>query len=481
MATIKRIKDSLFLEVVRYSQAGDPVIYDVLNRPLVDLEQRTTDLDHHMAPYRGFRVRETLPVPTSSVEVEPGYYPTRSLAPPVEWGVSAYAGITLGPVAAAGAGTYRVDLIVFNRDTGASSIIAGTEQATLPLAYAGRGVPTLQDQVPLAYLYVDDALADGLSEYNTVSAAGYIQDIRLGCGSERIPLGTDASTMVRDGSANLGTENETVRSDHQHPLNVDDAVPPAAMTADSVGLAGVSLRYSRSGHRHPCPPASSSADIKKDTGTGLAGISSAFAKGTHAHPHNTSAANPITLDPAILASAGSSDYYARVGHRHAVSNCRLTTLVYTFDWPAPSSLSAQSTGALPGTPIACFITGFLARSNALVPDGFATRGHHIIGVVARDEVLGVVGNCIAGMGATLEGDHADWTSMYSDIAAIGSGMAACIVGGYGTFAAVWSNVWVSVLNCTQFSNAGIVFSPDPLGVTSYYGKLSLSVLLQLSV
>jgi hypothetical protein len=479
MATIKRIKDSLFLEAVRYSQAGDPVIYDVLNRPLVDLNQRTTDLDHHMTPYRGFRVREKLPAPTTSVEVESGYYPTRSLVPPVEWSVAAYIGATLGPVAPAAGGKYRVDLVVFNRDTGAASILAGSEQASLPLAYAGRGTPTLQDQVPLAHLYVDDALSDGLSEYNTSS--GYIQDIRLGCGSERLSLGTDAAAMVMDGAADLGTDNETVRSNHRHPLNVNDVVPPASMTADSTGSPGASLRYSRATHRHPCPPAASAADVKKDTGTGAAGSSSAFAKGSHAHPNNTTPTNPVSLNPSLLASAGVADYYARVGHRHALNDCRLTTLVYTFDWPAPTSLLAQSTGALPGTPVACFFTGFIARSNALIPDGFATRGHHIIGVVAMDASLGAVGSCIAGFGATLEGGTVDWTAMYSDIQPIGSGMAACIVGGYGTFQEAWCGSWGSVLNCTQFSSAGIVFSPNPLGVTSYYGKLSLSVLLQLSI
>lgn len=466
MATVKNIKDSDFLEVVRQYTPGDPLIYDVLNRPLVDMRQRTLDLEHHFTPYRGFRVRGEDPASTS-IEVERGMYMVFGLGPNL-WECAEYAGATLGPIAAAAGGKYRVDLVAFDRDTGTAVVYGGVEAASLPLAFASRATATLETEVSLAYIYVDDALAAGISEYIALNTPGCIQDIRQGAGCERIPFATSTAFLLAAGVADVGSNYETVRSNHAHPLNLNDANVPTEEETVTVVAAGANLDYSRSDHIHAAPTTGVTADVKKDsTAAGLVGTSDFFAKGTHKHPSNTSNTVPTAMS-LLSAAAGSADYYSRSGHRHALSGCKFLTARYTFTWV--NTNTATNTGALPGTPLACFVVG------ALLPSSGDTRNPaHTTGIIVRDENLGVpVASCMVGSGYFHLGTHVDWTvTVPSSIDVITSPFHA--VGGTGTTNALYTYTFASRITCSQFTSAGIILTPS----VNVYGSISLCVWFQI--
>lgn len=346
--TVEGNKDTRKLETVRDYEHTDPVYYDVLNRPYVDLRERTVDLDRILTPGRGLRVRQEIPV-SASVEVETGWYVDNTGAA-VE-----YAGTVIGPVAAAAAGNRRIDLVWLNLETGAVSAAAGTEVVNTtpwadifsdPTSLKGN-MPANDGGVPLAYLYVDDTIGvtTDFDEGIAVDNPGHIRDARLSAGTRRRIFESQASNFASDVSGgSAGTLGTLARADHRHPLNVNDAASPELVDATATApSAGTANQYSRSNHVHQINLLPN-ANVAKDTAGGAAGSFGALVRSDHRHPANVTAAVPSTVSTLLSGSAGASDYYARSDHTHSVSDVRLAAYSYTLTWAASSA--AQSTGAL---------------------------------------------------------------------------------------------------------------------------------------
>lgn len=349
--SIKERKDSNYEELTRVYTPGDPLFYRVLRRPLEDLEERTNDLDFLMTPGRGLRIRQEIPASTN-VECETGYY---------VYGVSPmyHALETIGPIAAAAGGNIRIDLIYLDPSTGTCVVVAGAEQA----AAAGfahtftdhRPVLPADGLIPLAYLYIDDALAAGFDETVAINTAGHIRDARYAPGMTRHTYETSSAVFLADLSGgSVGTSKKVARADHRHPLNVDGIVP-ALLGAKPNGTgfpptAGTTTIYCRSDHIHQLRVCTDPNELQKDH-SGVAaniGTSLNLVRSNHSHPLNYDPALPVpvTVGRHKAAALGASEYYAAADHRHGLTGTKIVPIWTSVVFSNAPSGTVMSTPAL---------------------------------------------------------------------------------------------------------------------------------------
>ncbi|KAA6394174.1 MAG: hypothetical protein EZS28_010299 [Streblomastix strix] len=130
--------------------------------------------------------------------------------------------------------------------------------------------------------------------------------------TDQVSPASDNISMADSGAGVAGIQNNQVRGDHQHPLQVS-SILPSADTAH--GEAGTATTYARSDHTHQVNL--SNDEPLKDSGTRTAGASNIYASATHQHPLNIdpTVAN-VPLVNATAAANGSSDYYCTNDNVH---------------------------------------------------------------------------------------------------------------------------------------------------------------------
>jgi hypothetical protein len=301
-------KDSQRLEILRPYQASDPLYFSVLNRPLEDLNQRDADNNSHFFPARGFRCRQTL-VPSVNVEVEVGVYWVNDTT-------TATTAVQTLAIAASTLGNIRIDLVYLDLSNGVANVVAGVG---VP-AGGGFGtatpapIPANNGVIPLAYLYVND-VPTPFDETISINNAGHIRNIRPSLGTQLRLFENNVANLKNDvtGGA-LGSNFRTVRSDHQHPLNVNDASQPQVLGPSVTSDAGGDAYYARRDHRHAINKEGNAAAFQKD-GVASAGSSANFPRADHIHPANVDAVNPVDVS-ASAAAPGASLVYSRRDHVH---------------------------------------------------------------------------------------------------------------------------------------------------------------------
>jgi len=483
-------KDSDRLETVRSYEHSDPLYYEILNRPLVDVRERTNDLAYILNPGRGMRVRNTIAVSTS-VEIETGWFINASGVP------TEYAGATEGPVPGAGGGLRRIDLIYFNLETGAIARVAGAEVANTnpwatifsdPLPLKGN-IPANDGAIPLAYLYVDDGGHD-YDETFLIDNSGHIRDARVGPGARRRILEAQAGNLVADSlTGAIGTSELEARADHQHPLNVHDTLGQPADADSSAGTPGpgTSNYYSRSDHKHS-PNLLPDANLLKDTNVGAVGAAGALVKADHQHPINVDSVIPQTCSTLLGASqsVGGSDFYSRYDHTHNITDVRLSAGSFTLNWAA--SIAAKTTGAIGYQPYwaLCLTTNY---TGAFPEEGGLAFGfvQWTGGATAKTAGTGFVENQLGGT--------ANWSvtaSQYNAAHVLGTGANGHRPVGHGEsaisvaapfnfgFTDTWRDARGSndgaALYLTKFDSAGITFQPQAGGLGSFTGDLFILAL-----
>ncbi len=389
----KGTKDAAtLLETVRQFGPGDPAYYELLNTPMVDIGERCIDLDTHLLPARGLRVRQVLTA-TTSVEVEIGYTIIEDPSIAEDWTLnSTRAAVSTIAVAAAAGSMRRIDLVYFDLEADAPAKALGTEVADsvawATVFSASRGKLPSHSQganVPLAYVYVDETPTD-FDEAVAIDNAGHIRDARLGPSARRRRLNDAPGDLATDNASGgtptavVGTSRKGSRHNHGHPLNVNDPSLPEQVTATATGDDTVALsnRYSRSDHRHFLRVITDPGHLKSDISSGLVGIHTEFARATHRHRANLGATLPsnMTADAPGATPWGSSNFYVRPNHSHDISGASLSAVPFTLFWNAENIITGspdRSTGALAGEPIAALFFGtFFETSTDYVAGSLTT-------------------------------------------------------------------------------------------------------------
>ncbi len=366
MAKILNVKDSQRLEVLRQYVEADPAFFDTLNRPHVDMEQRTKDLDRIFTPARGFRVRQEIPV-SDSVEVEIGIIVSSDGTTINQTTLQ-----TIGPVTPTAGGQIRADLIYFNLDTEVAVRLAG-----VPVA-SGSGfspalwpdLPAIAGAIPLGILYVGENIGVTVDFDETLTGAveGEIIDIRPAIGTSRPIFEDVAANILTDvASGAAGSSGKVARADHRHPLTVD-AFDPAVLAAGATPTPGGIDAYARRDHRHDILVELAAGALRQD-GTASAGSAGQFVRSDHIHPLNVALAGlPAPLSALLAATLGSAVDYSRTDHRHALP--AFQTSIVQQNWVASSTSRNFVFGFGPSIIIA--IGGFAATSpnNGVSPSAF---------------------------------------------------------------------------------------------------------------
>ena len=307
------IKDAERMEVVRKHVASDPIFWSIDNRPLDDLEQRTKDLDRIFTPARGFRVRQQIPA-TATVEVEAGVYVPDGLTVtqvalqnfgPIPAATGGNIRIDLI--------WFNLSTGVVTRTAGTEQLAAvgfpalarpnlPSNDGAVPLAYLYiDDVPTpfsdsiaidtagcIQDVRPApgfgpaiifesvaANLKQDtpggatgsssktvradhqhppnyDAVATETLSPATTSSPGVATTYNHRDHAHALAMEALAANLKKDtASGVLGILNFLVKSDHQHPLNVDGTLPTTV--SQSASATGSADYYARRDHAHALP------------------------------------------------------------------------------------------------------------------------------------------------------------------------------------------------------------------------------------
>lgn len=320
------VKDSQGLEVVRFLDRTDEGFDTIMNRPLEDIEQRTVDLDMMMGPGRGFRVTETQPNPTNAVTVDEGWYLGEDDRTPYRFPDPDDARPDSIAIPAAGAGLFRIDLIVFDPHdaTDALQRIPGSSQASWALAWTNRPrVPTAGSTYPLAYVYANDSTSTVYQDSIAVDNPGHIRDVRLSYGAGGRMFEDDDTVLQPDAAtASLGDSTLTVRANHRHPANID-ATLPETVEPDGVRNDGTSSTYAIADHRHAVPIETVAGNFLSDIDGGDAGSANKFAFADHRHPLRVQDVTPQPSNPTVAGDPGTSDYYSRLDHVHQVEDVEL--------------------------------------------------------------------------------------------------------------------------------------------------------------
>lgn len=326
MASTLNVKDTNRLETVRVLEDSDPAFYDVLNRPHVDIEQRTNDLDRIFTPARGLRVRQEIPA-SDSIEVESGVVVEDDGVTINQTSLQ-----TIGPVTPTGAGTIRADLIYFNLDTVAAVRLAGVPVATGVGFSSGiwPDLPTLAGAIPLAIIYVGENIGTSVSFDETITGAteGRVIDIRPAIGGRPIFEDNVANILTDTASGSVGSSAKVARANHRHPLNVDGTVP-ATHGAGLAAAVGSAATYARRDHRHLITVESNPGVMLTDAASASAGSSAEIVRADHRHPLNVDGTSPAAVTAA--AAVGTAATYARRDHVHAISDDLNKTVSYVVE------------------------------------------------------------------------------------------------------------------------------------------------------
>lgn len=431
----KGLKDTdTLLETVRSFGPGEPMYYELLNTPMVDLGQRCIDLDTHLLPARGLRVRQVLTA-TTSVEVEIGYTIIEDPSISEDWTLnSTRTSVSTVAVAAAGGSMRRIDLVYFDLEADAPAKALGTEVAdSTPWATvfsSSRGKLPAHTQganIPLAYVYVDDG-PTAFDESIEIDNAGHIRDARLGPSARRRRLNDTPGDIATDNAvagvptAVVGVSRKAARFDHGHPLNVNDAALPEQVTATATGSSSVGLsnRYSRSDHRHFLRVITDPLYLKSDLASGAVGVHTEFARADHRHRANLTSTLPtnMTADTLPASPWGSSNFYVRPDHAHDIDGASLTAVPFSLFWSGVNVVTdgarARSTGALSSDPIAALFFGTFYETSTTHTAGALTSAASATtyGLVAKTGVGTWSGICNAMLGSSQQGNMDE--SMYHE-------------------------------------------------------------------
>jgi hypothetical protein len=116
-----------------------------------------------------------------------------------------------------------------------------------------------------------------------------------------------------------GTSHNVPRSDHSHPVNIDN-VAPESVGADIPGDPGASNVYADRAHLHPVVLEADVTKLTADGPTSAAGslgTVGVLPRSDHRHPLNVDATLPLPVN--LAAAAGTSAKYARIDHVHTLS------------------------------------------------------------------------------------------------------------------------------------------------------------------
>jgi hypothetical protein len=414
-------KDGDQLETVREYEHSDTAYYEIMNRPIVDLEQRTTDLDNLCAPARFLRVRSTA-TPSGSIEVEVGF---KLIEDPLDLNQhtlpNTQAGTQTLVIPACAGGLRRIDMIYYDMDNDTATRDAGTEvAAATPWATvysANRGkVPSVLKgtNIPLAFLYVDDG-PTAFDHIIPIDNAGHIRPCQMGPGMDRRRMGDDASIIWTDDlTLRAGIDWRAARIDHQHPLNINDGITPADQPAQSAGVVGTGDSYTRSDHEHFIEYETDNTQIKKDTSGGSAGSRSKWVAADHRHRANINgAAAPSDATSYLAGSAGSSDYYVHPNHRHAMDGVETHVGYKTINlssWNPLVDPDLTTSSNLQGRPFIIWWWGHFTfrASNYSFNNYFGVLSQGLTSITAG---VTAVSDCWAQCGTWNSGSHED-NSMY---------------------------------------------------------------------
>lgn len=392
-------KDTIGLELVRLYAEEDKSFFSVVSRPHEDIEARTIDLATILAPALGLRVRQETTA-SKSVTVCPGYL-TDGVYDPIEFPETGVV-TTLG-IPDAAVGKVRVDLIYLDLSTRSPDRAAGTEVApdasppnphTYVTAWAGRG--TVADVltsgiIPLAYVFVDDAVSTVYDETTLAYSPGAILDVRPPPGTGRYRFATSAAQLLSDTpGGSFGVLPLIPRADHAHPSRVDATVPQDER-ANSVASFGTPLdMYARADHEHDMvggvkvagggfPP----ADILPDTPVASVGTENTIVRADHQHGLNVDVAPPVPLTLGSAGSVGVSTLYSRADHVHALQNVGLRCVSGEHQWGSGGPNSNEDyVLALPFDPL--FAIVLVAGRDALA--GF--WGYYSMGMYSGESASG---------------------------------------------------------------------------------------------
>ena len=511
----KGVKDTdTLLESVRQFGPHDPMYYELLNTPMVDLGQRCIDLDTHLLPARGLRVRQVLTA-TTSVEVEIGYTIIEDPSIAENWTLnSTRTSITTIPVAASAGGNRRIDLVYFDLEADAPAkalgveVAAATSWATVFSASRGKMPAHTQGaNVPLAYVYVDDVPTD-FDESIAIDNAGHIRDARLGPSTRRRKLNDTPGTLATDNAVAgsptsvVGVSALAARYNHGHPLNVDDPSLPEEVTATPTGSSSIgnANRYSRSDHRHFLRVITDPLHLKPDIASGLVGTHTEFARATHRHRANLGATLPSNMTAEALGGTpwGSSGFYVRPDHAHDIDAASLTAIPLSISWAGINIITgspARSTGALSAEPIAALFFGTFYETSTTFTAGSLTSAASTVtyGMASMTGPATWAGICAAMTGSSQQGNMDE--SMYMEASPVGDPIGAIpflpnLNDGRGWNDDTSTNGTCHVkFNLTAFSVAGLtvtpVRGPAPTGADQMpaqpiiSGQINIVVLVQL--
>lgn len=305
------IKDSDRLEVIRFYSDTDPVFFSVLNRTIEDAEQRTKDLNLVFTPARGFRVRAQIPN-SATVEIEPG------VITPDDTAITQVS-LNNAVIPPAGVGNIRIDLISLDILDGSIIRTAGAELAAGSgfAALVRPAMPANEGRVPLAFVYVDET-PTFFSDQIVVNNAGAIEDIRPAAGISKRRFEVNPANLGADISGgSAGSSALLARANHQHNLNLDDAVAPETLDAGNVSAPGTDDFYARRNHIHEINTETVPAVLQPDASGGAVGTSTTLVRGDHRHNLNVDALVPPAIDP-NAGSAGVATTYSHRDHTHAM-------------------------------------------------------------------------------------------------------------------------------------------------------------------
>jgi hypothetical protein len=98
-----------------------------------------------------------------------------------------------------------------------------------------------------------DAVVPATLAPDTVAATGAASAVyAYRAHAHAVTMETDPAGILTDAGASVGTANKLVRSDHRHPLNVNDGVIPEPVNL-AAGAAGTDPYYARRDHEHFLP------------------------------------------------------------------------------------------------------------------------------------------------------------------------------------------------------------------------------------
>ena len=324
-------KDARRMEVVRYLEEGEDMYYSVLNRPVEDVEQRTKDLNKQLRPARAFEVHQTFPASTN-VQVAAGWYMQEENTKPRYWPETGDTDIIAIP--AAGAATYRCDLISIHPATGVLYRSQGSVEVNWANAWTNRArLPkTTTGRIPLAYVYVDDT-GGVIRDTTAINNNGHIRDVRSSFAAGRRVFEDDSSYFLSDVvSGNHGTSFKIARGDHKHPVNAGSAVPQN-LSPDNVAADGTTEVYSRNDHVHSVTLETGAANLKEDVNGASVGVANKFVRSDHQHPLNVPIFGvPTPVNGGVLGDQGVSNQYARLDHRHHVEGVSMASELWQINF-----------------------------------------------------------------------------------------------------------------------------------------------------